>query len=411
MARSFKTFVFDHYHFDAETKTIFLNYNFDHEVKFEEKFVLDAPILEDYHQEALDEALFGLWVMAGVSYFKAALPPQIEFKKGGLSAFQRDFFYKCYLHGLGEFFYTNQIDPREKINFPDPIEKDHRSVVVDNLKDTIVPMGGGKDSIITAEWMKELERNSVSWIVKPTPLLENVCKVIGRPVYRVHRTIAPELLRLNKEGALNGHVPITAILSFLSVVTAILTGKKYIAFSNESSAGEGNVQYFGMEINHQYSKTLEFEVDFREYLQTCITPSIQYYSLLRDQREIDLVHFFCARYFPLYKDVFSSCNRNFHLDPKTHSQTPLWCGKCPKCAFVFTMMAPYLLKRDVIDLFGGNLFLDPGLQSTFQDLLGRGEHKPFECVGEVAEVKEAMEMALKTGEWEEVEAILSPGTQ
>ena len=472
MKLDYKAFVFEGYEFFLTEKKILLSYSFDSKVFFEEEFILDFEFLEKYSEEALDSALFGLWVMAGVSYFKAALPREIKFKTGGLNASQKVFFEKVYLQGLGEFFYTNGINPLGVINFPEP--KMNQELRIKNQEDvrmqnfasskilgSIVPIGGGKDSLVTAEMLREAGEDFETFVVKPTPLLDHVCEKIGKNQLRVFRKISPQLLELNKKGVLNGHVPITAILSFLSVVTAILRGKKSVIFSNEASAGEGNTEFHGVPINHQYSKTLEFEKDFQQYVKDCIHPEIEYFSLLRPLSELKIAQIFCSKVFQKYKHDFSSCNRNFHFG-KTSSKyqvvsskgevyfvpfmkgddheeqkqfkesgqgvlgtsvgdvsdvianTPLspplergessviWCGKCPKCAFVFAIFSPFLSREELVGLFGKNLFADSTMDQTFRELLGQEGIKPFECVGEVEEVRKALSMAKQRGDWPEL---------
>ena len=425
MKLDYKAFVFENYHFLSEEKKIVLRYSFDSEVFFEEEFVLDFDVVKEYSKEALEAALFGLWVMAGVSYFKAALPREIRFKKGGLDEYQKAFFEKVYLHGLGEFFYTNGIKPLGVISFPESKAnqklriKNQENVGTQNfasgkLSGSILPIGGGKDSLVTAEILKKAGEDFETFTVKPTPLLDHVCQEIGVPQLRIYRKISPQLLELNKKGALNGHVPITAILSFLSVVTAVLRGKKNIVFSNEASAGEGNTEFHGLQINHQYSKTLEFERDFQQYVKDYIHLEIEYFSLLRPLRELKIAQVFCSNVFQEYKGKFSSCNRNFHIGENTPLRPRssergesgvIWCGKCPKCAFVFAIFSPFLPREELIRLFGKNLFADPEMEVTFRELLGLEGIKPFECVGEVEEVRAALVMAKERGEWGELKII------
>lgn len=432
MKPSFQAFIFEGYDFFESDKKVILRYSFDSEVFFEEEFVFDFEFVDGYTKQTLDAALFGLWVMVGISYFKTVLPPVIKFKSGGLNQVQKDFFEKVYLHGLGEFFYTNGIDPRGKINFEvgsGKWEGEMKGAIgsefrVPNfeLHGSIVPIGGGKDSLVTAELLKESGEDFETFTVKPTPLLDHVCEKIGKPQLRVFRKISPQLLKLNEQGALNGHVPITAILSFLSVVTAVLRGKKNIIFSNEASAEEGNVEFHGFSINHQYSKTLEFERDFQEYVSTFICSDIQYFSLLRPLAELRVAQVFCSKIFQKYKKDFSSCNRNFHFGsnnmsvPKTPLSPPfvrgekrvIWCGECPKCGFVFAIFSPFLPREELINLFGKNLFTDPEMGQIFRELLGLEGIKPFECVGSVEEVRQALRLARGTGEWFELERFEIP---
>jgi hypothetical protein len=195
----------------------------------------------------------------------------------------------------------------------------------------------------------------------------------------------------------------SAIWGFLSVCTAILTGKKYIALSNETSANEPTAHYHGEPVNHQYSKTLEFERDFQAYVHTFISADIDYFSLLRPLTELHIAQIFCSKLWSQYRLLFSSCNRNFLLGNQK-ATTFAWCEKCPKCAFVFLLLAAFLPRTELLKVFNHNLFVQPELKFFWRQLLGLELTKPFECVGEVAEVKKAFILALP--HWPEAHQLL-----
>ena len=77
------------------------------------------------------------------------------------------------------------------------------------------------------------------------------------------RRLDPALFALNEAGALNGHVPITGILSMIVLACAIIHGFDAIAMSNEHSASAPNIA----DVNHQYSKSFEFEQAFSRLLE------------------------------------------------------------------------------------------------------------------------------------------------
>ncbi|MBW3537980.1 endonuclease domain-containing protein [Candidatus Parcubacteria bacterium] len=398
MIERYETFIFEKYHFDADQKVLELHYSFDERVYFTEKFEFGFDFVP-YNPEALNKALFGLFVMAGVSYYKAALPPKIVLKQGSLSAQQARFFSQTYRLGLGEFFYRNQLDPNIPIEFPVAGADTAEPVEVRGLEGNLVPIGGGKDSIVTAELLREAGVDFATWNVGDDELLRPLVKRLGQPHYQVKRTVDRELVRLNAAGALNGHVPVSAILAFLAVGCAILTGRQNVVASEEWSAGEGNLVYRGAPINHQYSKSLAFEQNFQSYLKEFISPSIQYFSLLRPLSELKIAEVFCRRYLDRYKGVFSSCNRNFRF---TQRQPFGWCGRCPKCAFVYLIFAPFAPKEALVRLFGCKLFESADLDQTYAELLGLRGHKPFECVGETLECRQAVVMAAATGRYPEL---------
>lgn len=223
-----------------------------------------------------------------------------------------------------------------------------------------------------------------------------VTKILGKTPIVIKRVIDRKLFELNRQGAYNGHIPVSAIYAFLSVFAATVYDYRYVVVSNERSANYGNVKYLGLMINHQWSKSMEFEKLFQNYVANFITPDIQYYSLLRTMTELEIAEQFVK--YPKYFLAFSSCNRNFTISKGILAGK--WCGECPKCAFVFTGLAAYLPKEKVVRIFGKNLLEDKSLVKVFKQLLGVADIKPFECVGTPQEMKQAMHLIKNKGEFD-----------
>jgi hypothetical protein len=316
-------------------------------------------------------------------------------KKGALTRNQKKFFDKVYTQGLGEFFFTNKIDPKGQVNFPLNSNVKNTPAGLKGNTGILLPIGGGKDSIVSAEILKEVKKDFEMYTVGDYPFFQPLYRKVGKKYFTIQRTISPELFKQNRAGALNGHVPISAILAFIGVCAAILKGKKDIVLSNEFSANEENVTFKGFKINHQYSKSLEFEREFQNYVREFITPSIRYFSLLRPLTELAIAELFADNYFDKYAPHFSSCNRNFSIGKKRNQF--FWCGNCPKCAFAYLVFAPFVPRPKLQRLFGGqSLFSNKSLAGTFKELIGQTGHKPFECVGNEAECNLAMNMASRT---------------
>lgn len=405
----FENFIFEDYSFNEETRTAFFRYSYDEKIHFEERLVFDFPVIKDFDINALEGALQGLWLMLGISYFKAFLPPHIQIKKQTLSSAQKIFFEKIYTQGLGEFLYQNNISLKKNISFPPaskkalPKLKSHTS----SLEGSLVLVGGGKDSLTTAEILKAQKEDFETLTVGEYPFFKGMIQKIGHPHYTVKRFLDPKIFNLNALGAYNGHVPISSILAFISVLVALLRGKKYILLSNEHSANEPNlVLPNGQEVNHQYSKSETFEMDFQNYLHTFISPDLEYFSFLRPLSEYQIAEIFCRSFFKKYKSDFSSCNTNFKR--QNTAENFQWCGKCPKCAFVFLLFSPFLSRKQLNHLFGKDLLQDPDLEETFLELLGLQGHKPFECVGEIQEVRWAVEQAQKKKDYEDFKKFSFP---
>ena len=341
---------------------------------------------------------FGSWL--GFLISKPFLPPEIVFGQDfGITRGQADFFTKIYKNGLGELFYRNNITP-PSIVFPHEEKPSPNFKPLDLSVRGLVALGGGKDSLTTIALCQEKNEDFDTFTMGDFPFLEaqinQIHKARSSQHLSVQRTLDPQLKTLNTEGATNGHIPISSILAFVSTVVGILRGQKNLIFSNESSANEPTVP--GTNINHQYSKTLEFEQDFDRYVTCFIHPEIHYFSYLRKYREIEIAEIFAQKCWENFGDKFMSCNRNFKQEASLKKSS--WCGDCPKCAFVFTLFMPFVPREELINLFGKNLLTDPALENTFKSLLGETPTKPFECVGEVEEVRQAFEMAQK--EWPEV---------
>jgi hypothetical protein len=383
---TYQEFIFKSYHFDAQSHQLQLVYAFDEEVEFNEVYTFDFPFV-DFNAEQLDRAIQNLFFMAGVSYYKAYLPPRISYKMGQVDEQSAAFFSKTYQRGLGEFFYVNNLDPRTTVEFSPTIQQQTAcdSSVADGL---LVGLGGGKDSLVTLELLRDQARIA-TWSLGHKQQLQPLVDRTGIPHLSVDRQWDADLLQHNAKGALNGHVPISAIFACVGTVVGILAGYDKIVVSNENSANEPTLNYQGVDINHQYSKSLEFEQDYQALLKHHFGASLQYFSFLRPLSELRIAELFAITGFSKYHDVFSSCNRAF-----VHSSNSLtWCGECPKCAFVFLALTPFIERRKLEHLWGSkNLLWDPRLEATYRQLLGIEGDKPLECVGEIKESRAAMRL-------------------
>lgn len=346
----------------------------------------------------LEPFLAALHMILGISYWKLFCPRTIQIKNNLLSEEQAQFWNAVYTKGLGEFFYTNTIDYRGLVQFPWSPHATSPCVSLQTTEHILLPMGGGKDSILSAELLKEEKKAFDIFVLNPTPLHKKVAELIGKVPVEVYRTLDPHMLDLSKKKSVyTGHVPMTAIYSFIALFVAAVRGDSTVVLSNERSANYGNIAYLGEEINHQWSKSEEFELLLQQYVQRWITPSITISSLLRKYDEIEIVERF-VRY-PQYFPYFSSCNRNFALDGSKNIGESLWCGTCPKCAFVFSALAAYLPKETVVKIFGKNMYADKNLLPLYKALLGEEQSKPFECVGTPQEEKCAFDLAQQRGEY------------
>lgn len=300
----------------------------------------------------------------------------------------------------GEYRYINDID----ISIEEMLEiecdcKEEYKLKTDNnktkqLEGTLIPIGGGKDSCVTLELLEKYKKDNLCLIIGGKEPSVEVAKIAGyqeKTIY-VKRTIDKNLIKLNKSGFLNGHTPFSSMLAFLSYLIAYLTGKKYIALSNEESSNESNIE--GEKINHQYSKSFEFEQDFREYADKYLKAEVEYFSMLRPFNELQIAMLFSKN--EKYHSIFRSCNVGSKTIPWE------WCCNCPKCLFVYIILSPFLYKDKLVKIFSSNLYENKTLLKTFIELCGYGETKPFECVGTYEEVNFAISKTIKKLENENV---------
>ncbi|MBW6491850.1 MAG: hypothetical protein K0B15_11725 [Lentimicrobium sp.] len=329
--------------------------------------------------------IFNIGMIELVSYWKTTCAPKIIIIPGILSEKQVEWWKKLYFNGLGEFFYLNGLQPIIE-DFTEILSsgKVHESQQIAFGKDGfLIPVGGGKDSAVTLELLKSLNRPILPLIINPRGATLETVDASGfdrNNIISISRSIDKELLRINSLSYLNGHTPFSAMLAFYSLLASLLTGHKNIALSNESSANEATIP--GTHINHQYSKSFEFEQDFREYCHEFISPSFNYFSFLRPLNELQIVYVFSR--LPAYHKVFKSCN--------VGSKTDSWCGKCPKCLFTSIMMAAFTGVEYAIQIIGSDMLNDQSLVPIFDELSGISDIKPFECVGTLDDVNNAMQM-------------------
>jgi len=390
-----KTFIFESYSINKKNNTFVFLYSFDNGLKFTETISLGGGKInwKKVNLPLIKKVAFNLHLVLGIGYYKAYCPRKIIIKSGSLSKPEAAFWNKLYTKGLGEFFYRHKIDYRNLINFPYK-NISSKPINLELSERVLLPWGGGKDSCVSAELLKELGHDFTLITLRDSDIQRETAKITKHARIINGRTIDPALIELNKQGVYNGHVPISAIYFWTTVLTAALYNYRHIVYSNEASANFGNVNYLGSEINHQYSKSLEFENDFRDYLKNFITPSINHFSVLRQFSDLKISQMFSRydKYFP----VFSSCNRNFSITKKAQTH---WCGQCPKCLFTFSQLAAYIDRKKLISIFGQNLFAKKELLPLFQELWGEKRFKPFDCVGTPTEVKAALLLAGAKKDW------------
>lgn len=388
---SFRSFRFLDRSIDAEGE-VRLRYGLD-EMVFEERFSLPVPASPpDLDEQRLQDLLSLLHWVAGVSYYKAAVPESVEFERDAPWPAAAELLEALYSEGLGEFAAVNE-RPLPRPSFPSgaPREGGGRPVSPSRI---LVPVGGGKDSTVAIETVRESGLDFALFSIGDAPPIRRTVEVAGTSRFLATRRIDPLLIEANASGALNGHVPVTAIVSCVALVTAALHGYDGVALANERSASSGNTVWDGVEVNHQFSKGIRAE----RLLQAAVAesvPGMTIFSILRMASELTIARTFSR--LPQYHRAFTSCNRIFQIDPAL--RTASWCCDCDKCRFVFLILAPFFEPDDLAEIFGKAMLDDPAQFDGFALLTATGGHKPFECVGEEEESIAAIRLLAADPRW------------
>ena len=380
----YQEFIYDKYEIEDNQDTVKITYYF--EIPGLTTFTPSYDIKKSYLKKDIDSfskyLIFHIGLVELISYYKCVCPKKVIINAGYINDEQISFFKKLYYYGLGEFLYINNID----ISYDDLMDIEvtgsKESYDIDyHGEGNLIPVGGGKDSCVSLELLKNMNNNP--FIINPKQVHLDCAYAAGysdSDIITIKRNLDRKIVDLNSKGYLNGHTPFSALVSFVTYLMAYLTNKRYIVLSNEDSSNESTV--IGTKINHQYSKSYEYENDFNEYTKKFFNIDITYFSFLRPLKEVQIALLFSE--FKKYHKIFKSCNVG-------SKETPwVWCGKCAKCLFVYIILSPKLYKNELIDIFGKDLYEDETLLPIFKELIGDALTKPFECVGEIKEVRYAL---------------------
>ncbi|MBG0782424.1 MAG: hypothetical protein H0S84_09170 [Bacteroidales bacterium] len=382
LRQKYSYFVYQSYQIEQCQELLRLTFNFNLADCYHFSPVIEIPFRSFYSwklpESSLQNLAFHIGMIELISYWKLSCAPQVIIRPHKLTEAQLAFWKKLYYQGMGEFFYVNGITVSQEDYLHLISEGIALKAVEQDFTDgVLVPVGGGKDSVVSLELLKGEER-AIPLIINPRPASSRCAAVAGFEEDQtavVWRQLDPLMLELNQQGFLNGHTPFSALLAFVSLLIAAETGCRHIALSNESSASEATVP--GTDINHQYSKSFDFEQDFRAYVTSYIHPQLNYFSLLRPLNELQIAERFSLH--TAYHRVFKSCN--------VGSKTDSWCGQCPKCLFTWIVLSPFLGSKELEKIFGKPMEDDSTLIDVLESLAGQTAAKPFECVGTIDEVQ------------------------
>lgn len=357
----------------------------------------------EIEESKLEPYLFHLGMVEVLSYWKAACPPRVIIDGYELTEDERAWWHDLFIHGLGEFYFVNDIDPSQKgliaieSRGDRPLPRNSRENAT--TKDgELVLAAGGKDSSLALEMLKAFDPHArrKTLMLNPSRSARESITIAGYgdPIV-VRRTIDAQLIELNAHGYLNGHTPFSAYLAFLGTMIAEMHGLGSVIVSNERSASEENTIFHGLAINHQYSKGIRFERRFQAYAAEHFPGCASYYSIIRPLYDLQVSGLF-ARLAPRHLHSFRSCNVGQREDT--------WCGTCPKCAFVCLTIAPFTSPDHRASIFGKDLFDVSEILSAIEELTGVRDHKPLECVGTLGESRDALVLTLARYAQQEIPA-------
>ena len=283
---------------------------------------------------------------------------------------------------------------RPSPNDPLPATIEHAPV------EALIFNGGGKDSLVA---MKLIERGDVSFstyayshplygdgkmqhkliddqLDESTPCLRHQMWIYDEKWESTLRDLQDDL---GIRGLIHAETP-ASIFGALPVV--LQNGYRYIVLANELSADAGNLWWerTGEHVNHQWGKSLEAELLLNQFIRREFISNVSYFSILKPIHDVL---------------IFNLLTDDAGAVKNTHScniRKP-WCGECAKCAYVWVNYMAYLPSGTSGAIFEKNLFDAPQTQRWFGQLLGLGAHKPFECVGEISEVRLAFELCRRKG--------------
>lgn len=348
-----------------------------------------------------------LHLVAGVSYYKCVAPAVLVLPP--VTAPERRLVEALYDEGLREFAYRNglavplpvdiavapSVDGQEVDGFGvdgftvDEFTVDEFEVGPPVGQGALVPIGGGKDSALVAA----LVPGGQLFAVNPVGAHRHLAAALGRPLLGARRTLDPHLRELVAHGAPNGHVPVTAITSAVSVLAAVGLGRRDVLMGIERSAEEPSLTTSdGWPVNHQFSKTYEAE----KLLRAVFDPvGVRYLSLLRPLTELAIGAGVARR--GLAADIVS-CNRVYTVwNENTSSRDQRPCGDCAKCLFTALMVAPSSTPAEVAARYGRALLDEAGHVEAVRELWS--DEKPFDCVGERLETAAAVVLLARTDGW------------
>ncbi len=401
------SFTFGAYQVDPARSIVSFTYRVEFKSGIKKTFT-DRLILKDASperwgeipKEVLEPTLQALLIMLGINYWCAFPTRNISIEGFTLTPEQARFWDSLYLNGLAEFFFDMKMDFHDLIAFPyDKSKVASPPARFERPARALLLNGAGKDSILSAEMLKTAGISFDFFAFAPTPAHKKIATLVGAKTVEVTRRRDPLLDAAMAWLPISNSYPSVSTFTFIATLLAELLQYNSIIFSNERSADIGNTTYRGLPVNHQWCKSSEAEKLVNDYIQRYITPDIKTSSLLRPFSELEIVRRFVQ--YPQYLNFVTSCNTYFWLSRPEQllRRQAYWCKQCPKCVFLFACFSAFLPKKEVVHMFGADLYTRKKLLPLVRRILGIEGFKPLDCVGEPEEMILAMHQAAERGEY------------
>src|SRR3989304_2347609 len=164
-------FEFVSYSIKKDGRTILFNYRINFRDKESINFTetIELPKRVDWNQypkDLISNLLSGIHLMLGVSYYKIYCPKKVKLPYK-ITENEARFWNKVYREGLGEFYFRNDLNPLNSPKFP--FTRTTRYPTALDTKDrALVGIGGGKDSIIACELLRDAGINITGFVVPQT---------------------------------------------------------------------------------------------------------------------------------------------------------------------------------------------------------------------------------------------------
>lgn len=392
-------FTYGTFRVSSDRQTAYFDYSLTHQAEqheFTESLYFPLPLPANAN---IDRALRALHLALGISYYKIFVPSTIA-QPYAMDQAEADFWNTVWRHGLGEFLYVNKLDPASLATFSTQNGQQFGDILkATDSQGALLGIGGGKDSIVAGEMLKRAGID-VNGFVMATGATrgqaQSVAETMNVPLQAVERSLDKRLLEVQElPGAHKGHVPISLIFGLVGVTLAIANNNQYVVVANEASASLPRITWEHGAVNHQWSKSLEFEQALQKLVIETIAP-INYFSAVRPMTSVAIAKAFAQ--FPAYFSVFTSDNSVFRIDPAQRPST-LWSLESPKSLSSFILLAPWLPVDDLLRTFGRDFLDERSLQTLFLELTGQQGEPPLDCVGTVEELVLSLNLAYQQGKY------------